>query len=198
MDKAEMALMRAWGLTVWEQVKNSPVGMLNKKVRETLANTLGQEKVEILKAKKLAETEGEERRAIIEALGRRGVTETYRQLILRVISELWIEYLTKMEALRVSIGLEAYAQRDPLVQYKAQASEMFQQLFSDMRMGVVTRMFSFRPRQQQAPTQTTQAVPQPKLEAESGNSKPAADQPSSGNGQQSSGSGKRKRKRKRK
>ena len=39
---------------------------------------------------------------------------------------LWVDYLTQVEALRVSIGLEAYAQRDPLVQYKGKASEMFQ------------------------------------------------------------------------
>jgi preprotein translocase subunit SecA len=51
-----------------------------------------------------------------------------------------------MEALRVSIGLEAYAQRDPLVQYKSRASELFQTLLSNMRMGVITRMFTYRPR----------------------------------------------------
>ena len=52
----------------------------------------------------------------------------------------------EMEALRISIGLEAYAQRDPLVQYKNRAFELFQNLLSDMRMGVVTRMFTYRPR----------------------------------------------------
>jgi len=39
-----------------------------------------------------------------------------------------VEYLTQMEALRVSIGLEAYGQRDPLVQYKSKAFELFQTL----------------------------------------------------------------------
>jgi preprotein translocase subunit SecA len=63
-----------------------------------------------------------------------------------VITELWVEYLTQMESLRISIGLEAYAQRDPLVQYKNRAYELFQNLFNDMRTGVVTRMFTFRPR----------------------------------------------------
>jgi len=63
-----------------------------------------------------------------------------------VISELWVDYLTQMEALRVSIGLEAYAQRDPLVQYKNRAFELFQTLLMNMRSGVVTRMFVYRPR----------------------------------------------------
>jgi preprotein translocase subunit SecA len=79
-------------------------------------------------------------------LGRRALTAIYRQLILSVITELWVDYLTQMEALRVSIGLEAYAQRDPLVQYKNRAYELFQTLLSDMRMGVVSRMFTYRPR----------------------------------------------------
>ena len=64
--------------------------------------------------------------------------------MLRVISELWVEYLTQMEALRVSVGLEAYAQRDPLVTYKARASELFQELIANTRRGVVTRMFTYR------------------------------------------------------
>jgi preprotein translocase subunit SecA len=51
-----------------------------------------------------------------------------------------------MEALRVSIGLEAYAQRDPLVQYKSRASEMYHELVANMRLGVISRMFTFRPR----------------------------------------------------
>ena len=79
-------------------------------------------------------------------LGENVLNGIYRQLLLSVISELWVDYLTRVEALRVSIGLEAYAQRDPLVQYKGRASELFSQLLSDIRSGVISRMFSYRPR----------------------------------------------------
>jgi preprotein translocase subunit SecA len=79
-------------------------------------------------------------------LGRRPLTEIYRQLLLAVITELWVDYLTQMEGLRTAIGLEAYAQRDPLVQYKSRASELFQNLLRDMRTGVIARMFTYRPR----------------------------------------------------
>jgi preprotein translocase subunit SecA len=82
----------------------------------------------------------------MDELGRRSLTEVYRQLLLGVITELWVDYLTQMEALRVSIGLEAYGQRDPLVQYKTKASELFQNLLKDMRSGVISRMFIYRPR----------------------------------------------------
>jgi preprotein translocase subunit SecA len=50
-----------------------------------------------------------------------------------------------MEALRISVRLEAYAQRDPLVEYKAAAYRMFQDLFADMRTSLVNRMFVFQP-----------------------------------------------------
>jgi preprotein translocase subunit SecA len=41
--------------------------------------------------------------------------------------------------------LEAYAQRDPLVQYKSQASEMFQNLLAEIRGAVISRIFLYRP-----------------------------------------------------
>ena len=84
--------------------------------------------------------------AVIDALGRLSLTEIYRELLLKVISDLWVEYLTRIEGLRVSIGLEAYGQRDPLTQYKLQATQMFKELLSDVRLGVVARMFVFQPR----------------------------------------------------
>jgi preprotein translocase subunit SecA len=55
-----------------------------------------------------------------------------------------VDYLTSMEALRTSIGLEAYGQRDPLVQYKSQAFDMFGQLLASIRAGVVSRLFTMR------------------------------------------------------
>jgi len=72
-----------------------------------------------------------------------------------------------MEALRVSIGLEAYAQRDPLVQYKNRAFELFQELLGNMRSGVVTRMFTYRPRDlSSVQTTVSRLEPPPQVEAE--------------------------------
>jgi preprotein translocase subunit SecA len=79
-------------------------------------------------------------------LGFRLLNEAHRGLLLSAITELWVDYLTRVEALRVSIGLEAYAQRDPLVQYKARASEMFQGLLEDIRGLVVGRLFAIQRR----------------------------------------------------
>ena len=87
-----------------------------------------------------------ERAALAASIGKYVLNEVHRQLLLGAFSELWVEYLTKVEALRVSIGLEAYGQRDPLVQYKRQASEMFSQLLEDVRGLVIGRAFAARPR----------------------------------------------------
>jgi preprotein translocase subunit SecA len=81
-----------------------------------------------------------------QEMGRRVQSQIYRQVLLGAITELWVDYLTRVEALRVSVGLEAYAQSDPLVKYKSLASEMFQTLLGDIRAGVIGRIFLFQPR----------------------------------------------------
>jgi preprotein translocase subunit SecA len=93
------------------------------------------------------------------AIGKYVLNEVHRQLLLGAFSELWVEYLTKVEALRVSIGLEAYAQRDPLVQYKGRASEMFAQLLEEVRGLVIGRAFAARPRRVEiTPIETSETV----------------------------------------
>jgi preprotein translocase subunit SecA len=89
-----------------------------------------------------------------EELGHSIQTQIYRQVLLGAITELWVDYLTRVEALRVSVGLEAYAQADPLVKYKSQASEMFQSLLSDIRAAVIGRIFLYQPRAATAQTET--------------------------------------------
>jgi preprotein translocase subunit SecA len=117
--------------------------------------------------------------------GRQVLNQVHRQLLLQAITEQWVDYLTRVEALRVSIGLEAYAQRDPLVQYKAQASEMFQGLLSDIRSLVISRVFAYQPRRIQLTLTDTSESPAP-VPARQG-SQPA----------QQAKSGKQKKKRKR-
>jgi preprotein translocase subunit SecA len=97
-----------------------------------------------------------------QEVGRRVQSQIYRQVLLGAITELWVDYLTRVEALRVSIGLEAYAQSDPLVKYKSQASEMFQTLLADIRAGVIGRIFLYQPRGATAQVETvTSPRPEP-------------------------------------
>jgi preprotein translocase subunit SecA len=116
------------------------------RVQESYKDALGAEVFEAVADCTLDEFTADQRETVEGVLGWWRQNDIYRQLLLSVISELWVEYLTKVEALRVSIGLEAYAQRDPLVQYKSQASEMFSGLLVEIRTGVIGRMFNYRPR----------------------------------------------------
>ena len=100
-----------------------------------------------LKLKPIQGLEPDTLESIKNVLGARVTNEIYREVLLSVISQMWVEYLTRMEGLRVSIGMEAYAQRDPLVQYKSQASELFSNLLVDIRSALVNRMFTYRPSQ---------------------------------------------------
>jgi preprotein translocase subunit SecA len=124
----------------------------------------------------------------MDELGRRALTEVYRQLLLGVITELWVDYLTQMEALRVSIGLEAYGQRDPLVEYKKKAFELFQNLLKDMRSGVISRMFTYRPRvmssvqsEMRRPATVEEFEAETNAVIESGDGEEAEEQPADGN-----------------
>jgi preprotein translocase subunit SecA len=94
------------------------------------------------------------------------MTDIYRSVLLSVISEQWVEYLTRVEALRVSIGLEAYGQRDPLVQYKSRASEMFQSLLTEVRAAVIDRSFRYLPTQPAAQAQAAAPEAAPVAAAE--------------------------------
>ena len=101
----------------------------------------------------------EQRSALRSEIGRRRLTEFHRQVLLGAITEQWVDYLTRVEALRVSIGLEAYGQRDPLVQYKTKASEMFQALVGDIRTMVVGRIFQYLPRISASAETETESAP---------------------------------------
>jgi len=88
-------------------------------------------------------TEAKEK--VIPVLGGKAQNRIYRQLLLETITDSWVEYLTKMEALRVSISMESYAQQDPLTKYKQKASTMFSELLSEVRQKVIGTIFRYRP-----------------------------------------------------
>ena len=82
---------------------------------------------------------------VFQAFSKSVQARIYRHILLQEISDLWMEHLTRMEALRVSIRMEAYAQRDPLVQYKSVSTDTFRDLLSAIRMGVISKMFRMQP-----------------------------------------------------
>ncbi|MCS7310446.1 MAG: SEC-C metal-binding domain-containing protein [Armatimonadetes bacterium] len=75
-------------------------------------------------------------------------------VMLRVINQKWMEHLANMDYLREGIGLRGYAQQDPLVAYKKEAYEMFQQMLSSLQEDVIRWMYHV----QVAPPQPQPAV----------------------------------------
>jgi preprotein translocase subunit SecA len=64
-----------------------------------------------------------------------------RHIILQAIDTHWQEYLRNMDTLRQGVGLRAYGQRDPLVEYKHEAYAMFSDLMDKIKLDVTTRLF---------------------------------------------------------
>jgi preprotein translocase subunit SecA len=62
--------------------------------------------------------------------------------ILAMIDSLWTRHLTTMEELRHGIGLQALAQRDPLVEYKRQSFGLFDDLKQQMRTSIVNNVMA--------------------------------------------------------
>jgi preprotein translocase subunit SecA len=146
LEKAQENIRTAWGLAESSRLGDARLMDFEDDVRENILAALEEDSDSSLLDKPFKSYAGDKKQVLISELGRRALTGIYRQLLLGVITELWVDYLTQMEALRISIGLEAYAQRDPLVQYKNQAFELYQELLSNMRLGVISRMYTYRPR----------------------------------------------------
>src|SRR5205823_5648749 len=145
LNGALEALRQLWGEAEMRRLGGSKVAEMPPQLRTlleadpTLAEALPG-------ATNLGDLAGPAREAGVTVLGQSTLMQLLRQIMLQVIGGLWVEYLTAVEAVRTSIGLEAYAQRDPLVAYKAKAFEMFEELTINIRTGVVARAYTYRPR----------------------------------------------------
>ncbi len=71
--------------------------------------------------------------------------EAERYFILQQIDTLWREHLQAMNALRDSVGLRGYGQKDAVIEYKNEGYDMFLEMMAQMRRNVVYSMFMFQP-----------------------------------------------------
>jgi len=67
--------------------------------------------------------------------------EVERYTILSAIDRLWQEHLYEMDSLRYSIGLRAHGQRDPLIEYKAEAFKIFEDLMVNIKTEICHNIF---------------------------------------------------------
>nr|WP_320148071.1 preprotein translocase subunit SecA [uncultured Anaeromusa sp.] len=73
--------------------------------------------------------------------GEENMRELEKVIMLKVLDSKWIEHLDAMDGLREGIGLRAYGQKDPLIEYKIEAYDMFQQLMEYIQDDIVKYMF---------------------------------------------------------
>jgi len=62
-------------------------------------------------------------------------------VVLKTIDSKWISYLTMMEHFKEGIGLRAFGQKDPLVEYKNEAFQAFQELLNDIQFEIASNMY---------------------------------------------------------
>ncbi len=67
-----------------------------------------------------------------------------RMIVLQTIDQLWVQHLTAMDEMRQGIGLRAYGQADPLVAYKREAHDMWDQFLENLRSAIARQIFHAR------------------------------------------------------
>ena len=91
-----------------------------------------------------------------ELFGEEQMREIERVILLRNVDEKWMDHLEAMDDLRDSIGLQAYAQRNPLNEYKIQGADLFDEMIMAIRDDTVRGILSVVPKEK--PIERVQVV----------------------------------------
>ena len=79
-----------------------------------------------------------------EQYGETVMREVERIITLRVVDEYWMDHIDAMDDLRQGIGLRAYAQSNPVVEYKREGFAMFEAMTNAIKEEIVRRLYTFR------------------------------------------------------
>ena len=105
---------------------------INKPKKNSLKQQLKEEAVKLYEAKEAEFPEPE------------AIRELERVVLLKVIDRKWMDHIDDMEQLRQGVGLQAYGQRDPLVEYKMSGYEMFDEMTQNIREETVRLLFHIK------------------------------------------------------
>ena len=78
-------------------------------------------------------------------VGEKEIRELERVIMLKVVDEKWMNHIDAMDELKDGIGLRAYGQKDPVVQYRIEGSDMFDQMIEDIKTDVVKILLNIHP-----------------------------------------------------
>ncbi len=174
--RTEEGLKDIFGKIDWSRVRsaNFTLDRLPQEQQQKMSDALGADEFETVRSVLPIDMPEADAEKVRNVLGQRIQNEVNRSVFLQAISKQWVDYLTQIEGLRVSISMESYAQRNPLVVYKTKAGEMFTQLLNDIRQSVVERMFVSLPRVSMmtaVPHTETPSEPEKSADSDSGNNK---------------------------
>ena len=124
-------------LTDEEKEKNDKEGFISRLQDEAMKIYHKKEKDFNEFAKVNVPEEGVELGEEDAAIFNDGIREVERVILLKVIDSKWMNHIDDMDQLRESIGLQSYAQKDPVVQYKFLGYEMFEEMTKNIRHDTV-------------------------------------------------------------
>ena len=79
--------------------------------------------------------------------GENNLRELERVVMLKIVDERWMDHIDAMDELKDGIGLQAYGQKDPVVQYRIEGFDMFDQMIADIKLNVVKILMNARKRE---------------------------------------------------
>ena len=91
--------------------------------------------------------------------------ELERVVLLKVVDEKWMTHIDSMEELKDGIGLRAYGQQDPVVKYRMEGMDMFEEMISNIKFDVVKILMHIRAAQGEVKRQETAKITGAALEA---------------------------------
>mgnify|MGYP002236031539 FL=1 len=124
-----------------------PKGTVTVEELENLSRIEVQEKLKDIAVSLYDEREKE--------IGAETMRELEKAIMLRVVDSKWMDHLDAMDALKEGINLRAYGQKNPLVEYKFEAYEMFEEMIDSIKRTVITFLYHI---------QVTYSKPVPKAE----------------------------------
>ena len=86
--------------------------------------------------------------------GAENLRELERVVMLKVVDQKWMDHIDNMDELKKGIGLRGYGQKDPVVQYRLEGTDMFDDMIEDIRIDVVKILLNIR--KKEGPIQRTE------------------------------------------
>ena len=125
VESLNTEIINIFGIDMLEYIKE------NKNNTENIIEELKKKSMEIYEQKE-------------KEIGSEQMRELERVVMLKVVDEKWMDHIDSMDELKNGIGLRAYGQKDPVVQYRLEGFDMFDEMISDIKVDVTKILMHIR------------------------------------------------------